>query len=88
MSPDDALKILKADVPASHKPRGDDKNRILLGMQLLSQKGADTDLDMAAEHDQIWFGAFNLVEKMTEDEVLTMHAWGWFEAEDSWSHFT
>jgi hypothetical protein len=66
-----------------------DCNRILKGMRLLATHGEDTNVSFAAAHDRIYFGAFEVtVEKMTEEEVRQMAAWGWFESEDSWSHHT
>lgn len=63
-----------------------EKNRIFLGMQILN--GFSADLPMNFEHDQVWTCNFEeTVKKMDEDTVKTMGRYGWFESEDSWSHF-
>jgi hypothetical protein len=41
------------------------------------------------EHDQIWVSDFqDTVPSMSVAEVAAMAELGWFEDEDSWSHFS
>ena len=43
------------------------------------------------EHDQMWFGEFEeTVVQMTEEDVLSLAKYGWFEDEEtnSWSKFS
>ena len=42
--------------------------------------------DLAAEHDQFWFGSADSVTDAKDKQRL--EELGWFEAEDSWSCFT
>lgn len=34
-----------------------------------------------------WFAGFEIVEKMTKDEVIKLTRCGFFEDEENWSHF-
>ena len=65
-------------------------NGVLHGLNLISETlpDFDTDTDFCAEHDQIFAAPFGeSVALMSEEQIRQMAAWGWFEAEDSWSHF-
>lgn len=57
-------------------------NRILAGLALIS--GYDQNADFACDHDQLWFGDY---ERVPNHEHPILESWGWFESEDSWSHF-
>ncbi len=60
--------------------------KILRGLQILARY--DEKLDCNFEHDQMWVGDFEAaVGKMAEEEVWEMARLGWFEADDSWSHW-
>ena len=42
--------------------------------------------DLAADHEQIWIGGPELKD-MSEEDQKAVDKLGWFEDEDSWSHF-
>lgn len=46
----------------------------------------DSGASVYAEHDQIWVGDSDL--PLTPDERAVLDGLGWFEDEDSWTHFT
>lgn len=76
-----ALKILEGD--SNYKL---EEFPVFKGMQIISRY-LEHEED-AFEHDQIWYGGFTeTIEKMTEQEVKELRRLGWFESEDSWSHF-
>lgn len=90
MTEDEAEAILNKESDASTKRDPSDRNRIIQGLVLLASVDPtfDTNDNFAAEHDQIYAGSFACtVKNMTEDQILQMRRWGWFHAEDSWSHF-
>jgi hypothetical protein len=58
--------------------------RILAGIALI--KKYEPNADFAASHDEIFFGAYETREQMTEEEQQQMEAWGWREMYDSWRH--
>ena len=62
------------------------KQNFFKGLQILAKY--DEDIDPSFEHDQIWISEFEeTVTKMTPEEVELMGKYGFFEDEDSWSHF-
>ncbi len=64
------------------------KHRILRGLTILAKYIDNLDTDTAFEHDQIYAGDFEAtVAQMSLEEVTEMAQCGWFESEDSWSHF-
>jgi len=65
------------------------KNRVPVGMMILSGY-AEADLeDPIFEHDQIWYVDFEeTVAQMGESTVTMLAKLGWFEDEDAWSHFS
>lgn len=64
-------------------------NRFAKGVGiLLTYCDSDEELHVSFEHDQIWLGNFaQTVKKMDRATVNRMGKLGWFEDEDSWSHF-
>ena len=60
-------------------------NKILEGMNIIAKY--EPEAHMYAGHDQIWFGRYIPEEMSVEDEDRLKLELGWFEAEDSWSHF-
>lgn len=63
------------------------KNPIFLGLEILVRVTKD-ELDMRFEHDQMWTGDFEeTVSRMPKEAVVMMAKLGWFESEESWSHF-
>lgn len=78
-----ARKILEED-----KPLIGPTNDTYEGMKVITEIYDGAYVDMAAEHDQIWYGDFEeTVEKMEPVQVIFMASCGWFEAEGSWSTF-
>ena len=76
------------EILAKTKPNGMITNHILKGINLLSvyDKG---ELHIAARNEQIWVCDFeSTVLKMNQREIERMAILGWFESENSWSHFT
>ena len=69
------------------------KNRILNGLKILEKYYGE--LDMAAEHDEIFVGGVGgydggfegSVTKMTEEDFRELLLLGWHEQDDSWHHF-
>ena len=55
------------------------------GLKIIAKYEPDAHIEPG--HDQIWVGSY-LPEKMTDEERKIMEDDGWFEAEESWSHFT
>jgi hypothetical protein len=65
----------------------DIKNPIYCGLQILVEF-TEGELHMRFEHDQMWAGDFvETVKNMRPAAVEKMTELGWFEAEDSWSHY-
>jgi hypothetical protein len=60
-------------------------DNIIEGMQIVQRHSAPGTYCVAAEHDQIWCGAYDL--PLTDDENKRMIELGWFKADDSWSAF-
>ena len=60
------------------------EHRILSGMNLIAKY--EPDADIHAEHDIICFGRYQ-PDLMTKEERGQMERWGWFEDEESWSHY-
>ena len=59
---------------------------IFRGLQILARY--DNDIRYAFEHDQMYCNNFEeTIEQMTSEEVKLMAQLGWFEEEESWSHF-
>jgi len=64
------------------------KNRVLVGMMILSDYAEAGPEDPRFEHDQMWYVDFEeTVEKMSESTVEMMAKLGWFEDEEAWSHY-
>lgn len=59
--------------------------QILDGMLLIAKY--DPQADFAAEHDIIYFGAYECRSEMTPEEQASMEEWGWHEEYDSWAHY-
>ena len=68
-----------------------DKNDVLRGLILLAEVNGGIDaeeLQMSPGHDCLYAGDFTkTVERMTEEQVRQMAAWGWSEDCDSWFTF-
>lgn len=63
------------------------KSRIPKGLAILMT--VSDDVEVRVGHDQIWAEDFEAtVTKMSEAQVREMALLGWFEGEDSWTHFT
>jgi len=63
------------------------KSRIPKGFVILMQ--FSDDIECNCEYDRLWAGNFEeTVKKMGEGDVTSMAQLGWFEDEESWSHFT
>jgi len=60
-------------------------NRILEGLKIIEKY--EPNFDTACEHDTLYAGNY-APEKLTEDERKKMEELGWFEQEESWTHFT
>jgi hypothetical protein len=58
--------------------------KILKGLQILSKYGNGM---FSAEHDQIWTGSNDSVEKITPEDKLALEDLNWFLDEYAWSHF-
>lgn len=59
---------------------------ILEGLQILTKYSDET--DYAFEHDQCWFHDYEeTITKMSDEDFIRMYELGWFEDENSWSHF-
>ncbi len=81
MTRDEALQIIDETETNNTQPQ-----HILIGLQILARH--DEVLECSFEHDQMWVSNFNrTVGKMSEDEVWEMARAGWFEDENSWSHW-
>lgn len=62
-------------------------NKILDGMNLIAKY--EPDATCSAKHDVLYFGSYeDTYLQMTEEERKQMEEWGWFEEEESWTHFT
>lgn len=48
--------------------------------------GDNNAFSLAAKHDQIWFGAYELVTK--KEDIERLKFLGWRKDEDAWSCFT
>ena len=48
----------------------------------------EPEAEISAQHDQIWVGSYGNRELMNDTKRKMMEDAGWFEDEDSWSHFT
>ena len=57
---------------------------ILEGLKIIEKYDASS--DFCAEHDQVFCGSYDL--PMTDEDKEKMDELGWFEDDDSWSHFT
>ena len=62
------------------------KNRKFKGMEILN-KYVD-ELEFAAAHDIIYVADFEIVEKMSDEDIKELLKYGFFESEDSWAFFT
>ena len=81
MNPERAREILDTDIDTDYE--GFAKGIAIIG------KYAKGKFNYNFGHEQMWFGDFEeTVEQMAEDEVNQLHLYGWFEDEDSWSHFS
>ena len=81
MKPEEALQIIE-ETERDYKQ----KQHILRGLQILAKY--DDDLRLSFEHDQMWVCDFNeTVTLMTKEDVAELARYGWFESQDSWSHF-
>ena len=54
------------------------------GINIIAQYYNDDKYNVSAEHDQIWFGHFDVVSLRDREVLLAL---GWFEDEGSWSCF-
>lgn len=62
------------------------KQVVVRGLNILAKY--DDDLAVAFEHDQVWAADFDTtVARMSKEEVIELAVCGWFESQDSWSHF-
>lgn len=83
MNTAEALQIIK-----EAKTDYSQKNHIARGLLILAKYNDDMNNSIAFEHDQMWACDFEeTVEKMTREEVVEMATLGWFENNESWSHF-
>lgn len=55
-------------------------DKIYRGFEILRSYGQ---VELAVAHDQLWAGETDV----TENDRAELEALGWFEDEDSWSHF-
>ena len=61
-------------------------NQEFRGMQVLAKYTED--LEMAAEHDQIYASSFeDTALKMSKEDLILMAKLGWFEEDGYWTHF-
>lgn len=68
------------------KPSYTEKQRVIRGLNILAKY--DDDLSIAFEHDQMYTGDFEtLIAHMTPEDLQELTLCGWFESQDSWSHF-
>jgi len=58
---------------------------IIEGIKIISKYVKDDDYDFHPGHDQIWFGAYDIVTDIKD--ILKLRKLGWFEDEESWSAF-
>ena len=71
--------------PESKEKRTEKQNdKIKKGLDIIEKY--EPDADFAAQHDQIWCGEYSPA-LMTKEDKKYMEELGWFEDEDSWSHF-
>ena len=57
------------------------------GLEIIRKYNPEADIEPA--HDQIFVGDYETsFSQMTEEEKKIMEDEGWFEDEESWSHFT
>lgn len=63
-----------------------DTKQIIDGILLIAKYNPHADI--AAEHDVLYFGAYECRAEMTPEEQAQMEAWGWIEEYDSWAHYT
>ena len=83
MTKDEALKIIE-ETEADYSQ----KQRVLRGLQILAKYDQNLDAHTSFEHDQIYVNDFEeAVVQMTKEDVVELAVCGWFESEDSWSHF-
>ena len=76
-----ALELLRVELPFEII-----KNEDYLGMKVLVSAGIE--IDIQAEHDQYWVAGFEeSLELLNEEDVTLLNRYGFFEDEDSWSHF-
>lgn len=81
MTREEALTIIKNTKVEYDKPQ-----RFVRGLNILAKY--DNDIDPSFEHDQCWASDFDsTIEKMTREDVEALAQCGWFESEESWSHF-
>lgn len=59
-------------------------HRIIEGLNILA-KYYPSD-EFAAAHDQIWYAPYE-PEKISSEDLQRLEDLGWFESDDSWSHF-
>ncbi len=76
-----ALELLE-----KHEANYDKKQLFFRGLVILAKY--DDDIDVSFAHDAMWCCDFDkTIKKMTEEECIELAECGWFEDEDSWSHF-
>lgn len=69
-----------------------DNSKFIEGVNLIysymtkDSAGDNRAFSLAAQHDQIWFGDYELVTK--KEDIERLEYIGWFKDEDSWSCFT
>lgn len=56
--------------------------KIIQGLTIINEHDPDT--DFCADHDQIWCGD---IRKFPADAKNQLENLGWFDNENSWSHF-
>jgi hypothetical protein len=85
MTTDEAIKII-AEIE-DHVDYSQ-KRPIIRGLLILDKYDERLDYSFSFEHDQMWAADFeDTVKKMTVEEVTEMAHLGWFEDQDSWSHY-
>lgn len=81
MNREEALKLIETT-----RTDFNSKQHFARGIAILAKY--DDDIDPSFEHDQTWIAIFDeTVAKMSREDIIEMARCGWFESEESWSHF-